>query len=86
MQSKHIKSYLTTDLTLEELLDNNQNFDQVGEIINKALSEIYAYIYGYKDSMLFQQQDDLLEKSILFKKIELEHYFLSNWLDLGGFS
>lgn len=86
MPNKHIKSYLTTDLTLEELLDNNQNFDQVGEIINEALSEIYACIYGYKDSMLFQQQDDLLEKSILSKKIELEHYFLYNWLDLGGFS
>lgn len=34
----------------------------------------------------FQQQDDLLEKLILSKKIELEHCFLYNWLDLDGFS
>mgnify|MGYP002515193473 CR=1 FL=1 len=80
-----LHNYLTTNTSLEEFIANEKRYDKIGEKLNIALSEIYAYMYGYKDSILFQRQNKDLDILILTKKIEVEEYFLHNWLNIEKF-
>jgi len=54
--------------------------DRHGMFIQRALSFIYAYWFGYSDSPVFERADDSLERKILGAKLQLEREMLDHWL------
>lgn len=51
-----------------------------GVFIQKSLSAIYAYWFGYKDSPLYISTNDQLESDVITAKIQIEREMLDNWL------
>ena len=76
-------AYITTELALKDYISENDSYEVRGEKINVALSNIYSYIYNYKDSPIYNETDSFLETNFLKKKVELEDHFLRNWLDVS---
>lgn len=53
-----------------------------GEFLNHALSEVYAYIYGYRDSPCYLSSDPDLEIQIQRAKILIEEVYANHWLPI----
>lgn len=51
-----------------------------GIFIQKSLSAIYAYWFGYRDSPLYIATDDQLESDIFITKVQIEREMLDHWL------
>lgn len=58
------------------------SWDELGDFINKALGEVYAYVYGYHDSPCCLKTNTELEIALQQAKIVLEDAYLEQWLPI----
>lgn len=56
------------------------NTKEHGQFIHTSLSNIYAYCFGYQDSILYLKTNDDLEAKIILAKFQLEREMLEHWL------
>lgn len=75
---------LNIDDQRKRLAESRHDYEKHGEYINRGLSQIYDYFYGYEGAPLYNRTDDDLEIKLQQIKILLERE-LMNWLPLPDF-
>lgn len=81
-----IKEMMNLDLAAQRdlLAESRKDREKHGAYINKGLTQIYDYLYGYECAPLYNTTDDDVEIKLLQIKILLERE-LMDWLPLQDF-
>lgn len=82
--SEDALGFLNADMTEKQvILARKKTEPTFPEFLHKTLSMIYAYVFGYEDSITYIHADDLLESNLYSAKIVLERELLDHWLEIN---
>ncbi len=76
--------FINTDAKNMPLILQNKKSDPLyfSTFLHETLSAIYAYIFGYENSITYISPNDLLEINLYKAKVILERELLDNWLEV----